>query len=561
VSAITAKNNLLRSKWSNKSFLDDKSEQHYRNYVKNLSAEPSVKDVFDFKEDQQDKKLSEQTFDTSKSIDELKIIDQKYLPIQCEWDKIQNYFLKNAANDSTEEKEKAAENAKILRTFLKLRMITFKSTLNKILQDQNGIFKSVECNINTVKYSQLLTGEKIKLNGNYAKFNTGCYIIKINGEDIKGYFEFNAAGSSNLSSDIDSTVNFILGHSEKKKVYQNFYAVSQLIIEFHKVFLKNYNFNSAKMYDLNLYSGNFSKKEIMEDLANLKKNKEKYIQFLATSRLSVIMPLLKDVFHKANDTQKTTFNKLIDSKLKPINELLSQSQTCGNYVFYPDKDQKEDYTNLKFNDIKSRKESTDSRNKTHYRCLTNLMNTNEILDRVCNILCGNYYALEAYIPPGAIIDIMNLQGVIKDESLMKVNFKIDNLLQNFMFALEHYFLFVNAESNKEESGIIAEIKDFSKYLSRFKRAANSLAESNDLGKCTEKAYELMIKPMEESTEEDKCDKKLLSPKNYLLSDCNGIKKSLKCELERNKDRSELMKRFIETVFKCVMDHGLKIETA
>jgi len=111
------------------------------------------------------------------------------------------------------------------------------------------------------------------------------------------------------------------------------------------------------------------------------------------------------------------------------------------------------------------------------------------LPALCHSIASNYFALEAYVPAGAIFDIFRLQGrdVMVDGKAvpMNGNYYFDSLLQNFAYAIEHYFHFKKTSQPNAN-------KYFAKYVARVWEVVPKLsAYSKDAEKCMRTACALV----------------------------------------------------------------------
>jgi len=79
---------------------------------------------------------------------------------------------------------------------------------------------------------------------------------------------------------------------------------------------------------------------------------------------------------------------------------------------------------------------------------------------LAHVVASNYFALEAYVPAGSIIDIMRLQGR-KPLPAMNNNYYIDSFLMNFAYGVEHYFDYLHEKKDQKTAN-----KKFAKYAAR-----------------------------------------------------------------------------------------------
>jgi hypothetical protein len=470
--------------------------------------------------------------------------DQKFeFRKNLDWPKIKKNFI--------------GKNNDIMKKFLLLRFVDLKKTLLEALSISPFSF----CDQDNIP----------EFTGTLQKFEISC--IKYETEDLgkilksHGKVVFSSAGSTTFTSDIDLNVEFIQhfsDHNHSNSWLLPFRIVGDIIKNYNTIFMEKHGVSSARAFDVNLYSLNFGDKKLLKNIYGLKGyDRYQYKRFLNANRLLALMILFNDAYElamcKQNEIEEILNidfekirEKLIDiykgSVLKNKDLEAADLKSCGDNIFPH-----------AYEIFFKREHNPSVRNEKMVEHLkinswvTHIGFNNKI---ICNILAANYYALEAYIPIGSIVDIMTLQKLIKPQDLKDMSglvdndFQLDALIMNFSYGVEHYY---------EYFGESDSFKKFSKYMGRVLRLSKML-KNLDHKECWKKGFENLLGDTDLG--------KFWSGKDQKNLDKNQVALAIKTILEKinpeeganntNKKQKEIT-QFFKSGYDCIIKHGLEVE--
>jgi len=339
--------------------------------------------------------------------------------------------------------------------------------------------------------------------GSYKKFVSTCVVYndpKMG--PFKGIFTFNAAGSGSFTSDIDMQVIFdrVDNNQEPINIYNRILVITSFIQKFNALApMAGYLASSTlEALDVNLYVSDFGNPDLAAQVFTL--DADDYRVFTIMNRLSVMMLIINDSYHalmqsfpqinnSVGDKYANRMQQLVENTTKSYNKVLST--VYGEYLLQYENSKVGDYTHY-------RKENNALRNNAmqNHSFLAAQIGLINRLPALCHSIASNYFAMEAYVPVGAIFDIFRLQGrdvqVNGQNVPMNGNYFIDSLHQNFAYAIEHYFYF-KAKATQQTAN-----KYFAKYVSRIWEVVPKLAPySEKMEKCWRTACSLLQFPSNE----------------------------------------------------------------
>lgn len=367
-----------------------------------------------------------------------------------------------------------------MRKFLHLRMIDLKYMINYVLNSHPDVFR-------------YCAGKNsfAEITGTFGSFLSDCVRVKVSDvgpEDVafkSGKFEFRSGGSQSTSSDIDASIDFLPENNVVLNAFGKLKAVVTFIELYHLDFIQIHKSNSLAVYDVNLYSGDFKYEELTAEIIRMKNTQiEDFRIFKAVNRLSVMLLIYNDslnMFHKKNIQTR------IQREATKLQTLYQQSQSsnkdCGIFLLTT-------HTGAQKPLDAVRELDNDSRNRSmvHYiKQASNHTPEQSPLRNLCQLIAANYFALEAYVPFTSIYDMLTLQPIMPINTFAQQNKdfvlnldedgKIDALLMNFAYAVEHHY---------EISGRSA-IEKFAKYIARMYRLVRMMTNANHK-RCWEQAF-------------------------------------------------------------------------
>lgn len=449
---------------------------------------------------------------------------------QNSWFSVKSFF----AND---------EKIQTMLKFLHLRMIDTLSTVNSVFTSFATTYEKPKENSNHPCRSAIFEGK-------YSDFKTPCIIVKISPTvKIQGRFRFKSGGSQTITSDIDFSVDFIEG-GDSLTIFQRLQANAVFIRHFNKKFLDVHGASPLKVYDVNLYSLDFGSLDIINFLVQLKKDAPKWKNFASANRLSQLLILYNDA--RLQFEQKTSSQVQVPSN--EINAIKADSipsnEYCGQYLF-----SKEDGT-AAFAVTDPRSSDDTIRNNAMIAHIQNAGPENEnVRRRLCHTLAANYFALEAYVSYGSVIDMLKLQNILKSEDLtgdiktfvnnLDQDARIDAILMNFAYAVEHYY---EAFAHDKEDAQ----KKFSKYASRLLRNTQKLTNAQHKN-CWKDAFTTGDQKLFDAAE----------PLVTSASSLDDVKKLILKAREKISSAPELStfaisKNFVSKGYVCVKDYALRL---
>jgi hypothetical protein len=426
-------------------------------------------------------------------------ITENNVPQNLDWIQVKHHFGSDAAT---------------MKKFLMLRYKDLKFMIFKVFASEH--FKKCD-------------GQNsfAELTGTLKRFSSGC--VKVTTKDnaqIEGHYEMMAGGSPTFTSDIDLSVNFVpRPNQECLSVYSTLAGISTFIHNYNTIFRTLHLNTSGEAYDVNLYSMDFGNPGFAPILEELKTNRNEYTKFLTGNRLSVLMLIYNDSLEMArrHDTSYAEKTDEIRNKLRQM-----RTSGCGDDFI-----SESDLFQIRSTDQNVR----NTKMIQHIDNSCSLKTDN--LKSLCNLLGANFQALEAYVPVGSIIDIMELQGTSTSSVSFGQNYRIDNVLMNFAYAIEHYY-----EKFNEYSSAPAK---FSKYTSRVYRAIQSLTETTHKD-CWKNLYTALLG----------ADNAKLSKTNYDLRAVKELDAEIKSKVS-GEDKKSLISTFIKGGYNCVWTYATTIK--
>jgi len=378
-----------------------------------------------------------------------------------------------------------------MKKFLHLRMEDLLFTIKKTL----GVANYFEALPDKKCDNNANNAINIGFTGTYGTFLASCFKVKIDQtwqNPIIGQFKFITGGSQSLTSDIDLSVDFIHeggdNNNDVSLHYKRLKAVARFIEQFNLEFERMHTLSSLETYDVNLYSSNFAYPEIIKEMFDLKamNNGAKFKVFAQANRLAQLMLIFNDA--------KKLFEAKTGAEINlPENEMKALYEAANPNPNNDDMGKCATSFALDVNDIKKvRVAGHKDRNTLMVSRMEMAGNDADRLlrKRLCNVLGSNYYALEAYVSYGAVIDILMLQGILIPANLPPQlrpfvnnpdqNAIVDSVLMNFAYAVEHYYEKVGEDD-------VDAHKKFGKYSARLFRAAKKIT-NNDAKTCWINAF-------------------------------------------------------------------------
>lgn len=513
-------------------------------YINKLNIEPFTKDEWDYVPNKED---------PTKTVDELKsnvniatiptTLTKKNIEKGILWKKVKETFLAEAKNQNDKIKP-------IMQKFLKLRLmdtlhtITYLTKNTKNKEDLSYSLATKGCNTNQKTFS-----------GTINEFFTPCFDVRIGvlpSDQIKGNFLFRALGSQTLSSDIDFNVNFLNYDDLDMNIYKRLYAMSMFIKDFNKAFKKLHGANSLQTYDINLYASDFANPDLVLEMAHLKKtNPEQWKAFVYTNRIAQLLLVYNDALEKyekhTNDKSLRTAGG--DPKFESlIGNSVVGSENCSEYLF-----EMTPAGNTKRRDGKLSRnqgivgDAEEARNDATLLHIANVGTDNmNTFRKLCHVLAANFFALEAYVSYGSILEMLMIQSngglfdlyavdpakvekIYKDKKIehpqtkaeknaekrkianalrkalipgdkknkykkkllkienfansLDVNAVVDFVLMNLAYGVEHFMAILNEENDVKDA-----ISKFAKYFARIYVASFQLTKMEQIkhGNCLRK---------------------------------------------------------------------------
>lgn len=459
-----------------------------------------------------------------------------------------NFALSTKQNSWITAKSLFAKEEKIqtMLKFLHLRMIDTLSTVNSVFTSFTSTYEKPKENSNHPCRSAIFEGK-------YSDFNTPCIIVKISPTvKIQGRFKFKSGGSQTITSDIDFSVDFIEG-GQDLTIFQRLQANAVFIRQFNKKFLEVHGASPLKVYDVNLYSLDFGSPDIISFLVQLKSDAPKWKNFASANRLSQLLILYNDARnvyqHKTGMTVQVPSTEINTIKTDSI----PSNEFCGQYLLL----KADGITTLAVTDPRSSDDT--ERNNAMIAHIQNAGTSNEnVRRRLCHTLAANYFALEAYVSYGSVIDMLSLQNILKPDELpsgsktfvqnLDQDARIDAILMNFAYAVEHYYeAFAPAPHDNEDAQ-----KKFAKYASRLLRNTQKLT-NNQHKNCWKEAFTTGDHKIFDATEP------LVTTANTL----DDVKKLIVKVREKISSEDEvgsfaISKNFVSQGYNCVKTYGLQL---
>jgi len=240
-------------------------------------------------------------------------------------------------------------------------------------------------------------------------------------------------------------------------------VIGQFIGEFNNNAPLFITFSTLEALDINLYCSDFGNIKLSSTIANL--SDQQYKVFLVMNRLSVILLAYGDSWKRLLEDDEDA-NQYGGDMIQPsIMQLVENTSITVDVKF------KTTYANyfLQLANGKMKANFADPRSTTpdhdrndamqYHTLLAAKVGENALLAALSHVLVSNYFALEAYVPVGAILDIFRLQGANVGIPMTQ-NYYIDSLLMNFAYAIDHYYHFLHGADAPTAN------KYYAKYVAR-----------------------------------------------------------------------------------------------
>lgn len=296
-----------------------------------------------------------------------------------------------------------------------------------------------------------------------------------------------------------------------------------------------------------MYSMSFAYEQVISNISKLSNNQSQWRMFKSANRLAVLLIIYNDAFlaFKSKGNVTTVHDDTWLHKLR--SDASNGTYKCGELLFN---------SGIAHNQVRSVLNDT-TRNNLMSSFISNAGSDGKArIYNLCNLLASNFYALEAYVSYGSILEMLTLQNVIKYNSFKKkanANFAynlnqdaiIDSLLMNFAYGVEHFCHSVDSSRYGK----------FAKYMARVYRVAKMLSNKNER-ECWINLYtDIISKDYDgiESIVDDETKRKIA------VSKVSDIKKKIEKTLMTNVDSFTISNKFINEGYNCVKNH-LKINS-
>ena len=430
------------------------------------------------------------------------------------------------------------DGSEIMLKFLHLRFKDTFMMIDQVFSDTSVFTRT------TAETQSTFTGKFKSFKTPEVTVNIGE--IKLNNkveksQKIKGNFVFGSSGSQSMKSDIDFQVRFEGPKpGPDPSIHECLLALYQFISAYNTKFLKLHGSNSLVKYDVNMYASDFGNKDLLTTVDTLRKDTKeeaRWKKFAKANRYAQ----LHIVFNDAVETferiakQKVSFDSKLGDKLKL---LIADGGHCVSNLFVsPDGKQVLQSTKSR-NSI-----SDDERNtimvKNVEKAGRNMDSDTDPSDSMCHSLAANFYALEAYVSVGSVVEMLRVQGASHlDFYELKEDDYVDSVLMNFAYGIQHYYEQLSSDPEGANDKI-------AKYLVRLYRSSTFLKKNKDHHDC----WGAALKPLELTPEEVK-DKATVE---------KTIKKHKETWAAGAKWKGDTVKAIAVAGFKCANDYGFSFE--
>jgi len=337
---------------------------------------------------------------------------------------------------------------------------------------------------------------------------------------IEGIFEFLAFGSQTLTSDIDITVKFLSSRAGYEKSLQ---AAAQFIEIANFLAQACYGKSLLEAFDINFYTDFYEDEKVEKLMTQFDETDLKIIHGVDHyTQLLLIESILSDPHTTAKNVKALDIPKgSVQNIQQKIQNIKAELQTFFIAKIPPKVPVNNGSPNKKssltlekvpieltgcqqlFNGLLASdryEETKKERNSEMVLAVKTALNEIGTVGFFVCAISANYYAYEAYISMGSILDIMDMQktGDAKlrrsSPTLYKIfkkepNFVIDALLMNFGYGIEHIL-----KHHSDKPFVLNDVSKFVKYVVRVRYDLRNIKEGNaEFVSCWVKTYQDFMK--------------------------------------------------------------------